>query len=196
MSAQLNLAERTASDLVGEQPGPSYSLGVVDDHDFADDGGDAGLQGATRTRNRNEVQNKRPPMKLSRATIYAIMAVIQMSDSTTAPPVSCSRLSRLGRMPERFLLQILRSLVTHGICVSTRGVDGGYRLAKPLSQITLLEVVEATDGPLGSDLEPIAGLARQSHERLGDLLRQAATDVRKRLASIPLSQLKTVAVGD
>jgi Rrf2 family protein len=51
-------------------------------------------------------------------------------------------------MPERFLLQILRVLVTHGILKSTRGVEGGYSLSRSPEAISLLEVIEAIDGPL------------------------------------------------
>ncbi len=64
-----------------------------------------------------------------------------------------------GQMPERFLLQILRSLVTHGILSSTRGVDGGYALERPVEQISLLEVIEAIDGPLNSAPAPAKGNA-------------------------------------
>jgi Rrf2 family protein len=67
-------------------------------------------------------------------------------------------LSKLGDMPERFLLQVLRTLVNEGLLKSTRGVDGGYRLSRPLSQITLLEIVEAIDGPIQPELPQISGL--------------------------------------
>ena len=47
--------------------------------------------------------------------------------------------------PERFLLQVLRSLVTHGILRSARGVDGGYSLTRPPEEVSVLEVIEAID---------------------------------------------------
>jgi Rrf2 family protein len=66
-------------------------------------------------------------VKLSRTASYALQAVLQLAQSDASGyPVPCSRLAAEGKMPERFLLQILRSLVTHGILGSTRGVDGGY----------------------------------------------------------------------
>lgn len=65
-------------------------------------------------------------------------------------------------MPERFLLQVLRTLVNEGLLKSTRGVDGGYRLAKPASQISLLDIVEAVDGPIQPELPQIAGLTPSS----------------------------------
>jgi len=115
-------------------------------------------------------------LRISRASTYAILAAVQLSD-----------------MPERFLLQVLRNLVNEGLLKSTRGVDGGYRLARPLSQITLLEIVEAIDGPIHPELPQIAGLAPQSQRRLAEALGDIAEDAKKRLASITLAQLKPAA---
>lgn len=129
-------------------------------------------------------------MKLSRASVYAILSTIQLSESASSPPLPCSQLAKLGDMPERFLLQVLRSLVTHDILLSTRGVDGGYRLARPLSQITLLDIITATEGRLEADSERVVGLSSPSQQRLADLLSQIASDTRKRLASFTLAELK------
>ena len=59
-------------------------------------------------------------MKLSRTVAYAIQATLQLAQSKSENPVPCSQLAAQGHMPERFLLQILRHLVTHGILHSTR----------------------------------------------------------------------------
>jgi Rrf2 family protein len=93
-------------------------------------------------------------------------------------------------MPERFLLQVLRTLVNEGILKSTRGVDGGYRLARPMSQITLLDIVEAIDGPIQPELPQIGGLTPQSQRKLAEALGDIAADAKRRLASITLAQLK------
>ncbi|HWB00312.1 MAG TPA: Rrf2 family transcriptional regulator, partial [Pirellulales bacterium] len=61
-------------------------------------------------------------MKISRTVTYAVQAVLQLARADGSRPVPCSQLASQGQMPERFLLQILRSLVTHGILQSTRGV--------------------------------------------------------------------------
>ncbi len=93
-------------------------------------------------------------------------------------------------MPERFLLQILRVLVTHGILRSTRGVDGGYSLTKPADQISLLEVIEAIDGPLDSESRNWSTVASPSTEaKLQDALKDVTDTARRQLESIKLSQL-------
>ena len=60
------------------------------------------------------------PMKLSRTVAYAVRATLQLAQLEADGPVPCSKLANEGKMPERFLLQILRNLVTHGILRSTR----------------------------------------------------------------------------
>ena len=93
-------------------------------------------------------------MKLSRTVAYAVRATLQLAKSDSTTPVPCSQLAAEGKMPERFLLQILRNLVTHGILRSTRGVDGGYSLVRSPDEVSLLEVIEAIEGPLNTG-EPV-----------------------------------------
>ena len=93
-------------------------------------------------------------------------------------------------MPERFLLQILRNLVTHGILRSTRGVDGGYALIRPADQISLLEVIEAIEGPYDATLEVGGdGLTEDSQNKLRDALSHVTNTTRKQLEAIKLAQL-------
>lgn len=51
------------------------------------------------------------------------------------------------RVPLRFALKILRTLVSQDIIVSYKGAKGGYQLAHPAEEITLRQVVEAVEGP-------------------------------------------------
>src|SRR5208282_473426 len=84
---------------------------------------------------------------------YAIQACLQLAQADSQQPVPCSQLAADGRMPERFLLQILRHLVTHGILHSTRGVEGGYTLDRPPEKISLLQLIEAIDGPMQAEVQ-------------------------------------------
>ncbi len=128
-------------------------------------------------------------MKLSRTVSYAVQATVQLAQHESAAPIPCSRLAADGKMPERFLLQILRSLVTHGILRSTRGVDGGYTLLRPPHEISLLELIEAIDGPLDADVAVTDGLPKSSHDKLQSALEQVATTARKQLEAVKLSHL-------
>ncbi len=54
-------------------------------------------------------------------------------------------------IPHRYLTQILASLVQHDLLTAVAGPSGGYCLARPPEEITLLEVVEAAEGAIGLD---------------------------------------------
>ena len=128
-------------------------------------------------------------MKLSRTVAYAVRATLQLAKSDAATPVPCSQLAAEGNMPERFLLQILRSLVTHGILRSTRGVDGGYSLVRSPDEVSLLEVIEAIEGPLNTGEPLTEGMSEESQLRLQEALRTVTDNSRRQLEAIKLSQL-------
>lgn len=131
-----------------------------------------------------------PRMALSRASQYALLAATQLK--TTGPPVSTTVLAKRGDMPERFLLQVMRSLVNAGICKSTRGVEGGYHLAKSPDKITLLDVIIAIDGPQGAerlDAMQADDPTSKLHRNVSKALSLAAKDVRDRYESVTLASL-------
>ena len=128
-------------------------------------------------------------MKLSRTAGYALQAALQLARTGSSAPVPCSQLAAEGQMPERFLLQILRNLVTHGILHSARGVDGGYRLERRPEEISLLEVIEAVDGPLCTSAPVAEGLPQASLAKLRQALEQVTTTARQQLSQIKLSCL-------
>jgi Rrf2 family protein len=92
-------------------------------------------------------------------------------------------------MPERFLLQILRNLVTHGILQSTRGVEGGYALERSPGEISLLELIEAVDGPVSAQPPLTEGLSPESLARLTIALQEVTDSVRRQLENVKLSSL-------
>lgn len=128
-------------------------------------------------------------MKLSRTASYALQAVLQLAQSdASGSPVPCSRLAAQGKMPERFLLQILRNLVTHGILGSTRGVEGGYVLERSPEEVSLLEVIEAVDGPVAASL-PGDGLSEPASSKLKCTLAGVTELARRELAAVKLAHL-------
>lgn len=128
-------------------------------------------------------------MRLSRASAYALGAVLQLGHAPAGMPIPCSQLAKHGQMPERFLLQVLRSLVNHGILVSTRGVDGGYSLARSLDDVSLLQILEATEGPQVPIIPPLDAIPESSRENLQEVLRDVTAAACKRMAEVKLSAL-------
>ena len=130
-------------------------------------------------------------MRMSRASVYAISAVLQLAETPPGVPIPCSQLAKTGELPERFLLQVLRNLVNHGLLKSIRGVDGGYYLQRPASEITLLSIIEATDGPLTPIVPPLDGISEASQERLHALLKDITLDACRRMAAVKLTDLRS-----
>lgn len=128
-------------------------------------------------------------MKLSRTVSYALRATLELAELDSDSPVPCSRLAANGGMPARFLLQVLRSLVAHGILRSSRGVDGGYSLKRDPNRISLLELIEAIDGPLVPAVAPGDTLPAYCKSRIERALADVADRVRDELAAISLADL-------
>jgi Rrf2 family protein len=87
-------------------------------------------------------------MRVSAKTDYALRAAVELAAAPEGAPVKGEKLSRSQSIPLRFLENILLQLRHAGIIESRRGADGGYRLARPASEITLADVIRAIDGPL------------------------------------------------
>jgi len=129
-------------------------------------------------------------MRISRTSVYAIGAMLQLAELPPGVPVCGGRLAKTGEMPERFLLQVLRSLVNHGLLDSTRGSEGGYSLARSASQISLLQILEATEGPMISLLPPTECLPREAQIHLREKMQQIAETTCRHLAEVLLVDLK------
>lgn len=87
-------------------------------------------------------------MILNQATDYALRAVLYLSKKTRGEVVEARDIAAHEKIPMRFLLKIMPSLIKAGIVKSFRGVGGGYALAKAPGEITFLDVLEAIEGPV------------------------------------------------
>jgi Rrf2 family protein len=95
---------------------------------------------------------------------YALQALAELGRSDGTAPVPIGELARRRDIPVQFLEQLFAVLRRGGILRSQRGVKGGYSFAREPSEITVLELVELLDGPVGSDAKGVfaeaAGAAR------------------------------------
>jgi Rrf2 family protein len=87
-------------------------------------------------------------LKLTQAGDYAIRSMLYIASFPEGRAVLRSEVSEAEGIPLSFTAKILRSLVRAGVLRSTRGVHGGFTLARPASEINLLQVVEAIEGPI------------------------------------------------
>ena len=89
---------------------------------------------------------------------YALQALAELGRSGDGP-VPIGELARRRGIPVQFLEQLFATLRRAGLLRSQRGVKGGYTFARPPGEITVLEVVELLEGPLGRDAVGVFGEA-------------------------------------
>lgn len=88
-------------------------------------------------------------MRLTRGCGYALRALEYLASRRDGRSATAHDIAEARRAPtRRFLLRPLKALVMAGLLRSMPGPGGGYRLGRPAPRITLLEVVEAVDGPI------------------------------------------------
>jgi Rrf2 family protein len=100
---------------------------------------------------------------------YAVLALAELGRSGGAGPVPIGELARRRDVPVQFLEQLFAVLRRAGIISSQRGVKGGYSFARAPAGVTVLEIVELLDGPLGRDCNGVfadaAAAARKVFEQ-------------------------------
>jgi Rrf2 family protein len=100
---------------------------------------------------------------------YAVQALAELGRSGGSGPVPIGELARRREVPVQFLEQLFAVLRRAGILSSQRGVKGGYSFARDPATVSVLEVVELLDGPLGRDSEGVfADAAQAARKVLGD----------------------------
>ncbi len=98
---------------------------------------------------------------------YAVAALAELARSAGAGPVPIGEIARRRDVPAQFLEQLFAVLRRAGVLSSQRGVKGGYSFARDPASVSVLEVVELLDGPLGRDAEGVfADAARAAREAL------------------------------
>jgi len=95
-------------------------------------------------------------MKLSKSARYALYAASEMA-AAGVRPVTVADVAQTYGIPTAALAKIFQQLVRAGIAAGTRGVGGGYRLARRAKDLTLLDVMRVYDAPRGDDACPLVG---------------------------------------
>ena len=87
-------------------------------------------------------------MQITRQADYAVRAVLYLANLGTNERAATSTVAEDQRIPPSFLAKIISQLSIAGLLHTSRGARGGVTLARDPQDITLLEVVEAIDGPI------------------------------------------------
>ncbi len=87
-------------------------------------------------------------MQITRQADYALRAMFYLSKMDPNERAATSQIAQEQRIPPSFLAKIISQLSIAGLIHTSRGARGGVSLARPPAEISILEVVEAIDGPI------------------------------------------------
>ncbi|MGE5641378.1 MAG: RrF2 family transcriptional regulator [Byssovorax cruenta] len=87
-------------------------------------------------------------MQITRQADYAVRAVLHLARMGNTERAATSTVAKEQNIPPSFLAKIISQLSIAGLLHTSRGARGGVTLARDPQDITLLEVVEAIDGPI------------------------------------------------
>lgn len=87
-------------------------------------------------------------MQITRQADYAVRAMLYLAQLGMDRRASTSQIAHEKQIPPSFLAKIVSQLSVAGLLQTSRGARGGVSLAKPPEEISLLDVVEAIDGPI------------------------------------------------
>jgi Rrf2 family protein len=121
---------------------------------------------------------------MSRKCDYALRALIRMGVDGKSGYHNISEIARAEEIPVKYLEQIFAALKKAGILSAKPGPSGGYKLRKPASDITLIDIVRLIDGPVA----PVRCVSRTAYEpcplEKRCALRPVLSDVRDAIAKI------------
>ena len=87
-------------------------------------------------------------MLFSTKAEYGVRLLVELGRRGDTGPVALASVAEAETLPLSYLEHLVARLRDAGLVSSTRGAHGGYRLARPAGEITMLEVVEALEGPV------------------------------------------------
>ncbi len=88
------------------------------------------------------------PLQISRRIEYGLRAMIFLASVPGDSITPFREIARRMDVPQDFLAKILKTLAQKELVKSTRGAHGGYSLGRPSKQISMLDVIEAVEGPV------------------------------------------------
>lgn len=135
-------------------------------------------------------------LKMSRLTDYGT-GVLAYLAATGDAPHSASQVAERTGLPAATVSKILKLLTRGGLVTSHRGAQGGYVLARPASQITAAEVIDALEGPVAlTECSVEAGSCELEASCLvGNAWQRINVAIRRALDEISLAELADMHAG-
>jgi Rrf2 family protein len=129
-------------------------------------------------------------MQITRQADYALRAMLYLAQIEPNQRAATSTIAEQQRIPPSFLAKIISQLSIAGLIHTSRGARGGVTLARQPEEITILEVVEAIDGPIALNECTLstAGCPFGESCPLRDLWCDAQSDLVNRLRTTTFAQ--------
>jgi len=135
-------------------------------------------------------------MKLSPAAELAIRGMIVLADRYGQGPVTLNAICEVRSLPKQYLVKLFSSLAKADLVTPIRGKRGGYMMSRPPSEVTLLEVIEAVEGPIVLNLcLHVPPKCDRTDCVLRRMWAEMQEDIRTRLAGVSLSSCLDGAKG-
>ncbi len=129
-------------------------------------------------------------MRTSSSTGYGLLAVGHIARNQDKGLIVSQTIAKQYNIPLEYLLKIMLELVKANILRSKRGPRGGFSLARSPKKITMLEIIEAVEGPLSSNLVLSGHAPREKFAAKAEKTSQKAfTQTRNVLKAVKLSDL-------
>ena len=137
-------------------------------------------------------------VRVSAKADYALRACVQLAAAEGEGHVKGERIAQAQEVPVKFLENILGDLRQAGLVRSQRGVEGGYWLARPASEITLADVIRAVEGPLANvrGVRPDSVIYQGAAEPLRDVWIAVRASLRSVLEAVTLADVASGELPD
>ena len=130
-------------------------------------------------------------LRLSKLTDYALVVLAHLTRESPVCVRATADIAREVRLPQTTVAKVLKELTRAGLLTSTRGAHGGYALARDPAGVTVVDVVEAIEGPLALTACSVAG-----HEVCDDLDTCHLSGHWPRINDAVLGALRQVSLAD
>ena len=128
-------------------------------------------------------------LKLSRKTLLALEAVIDIAFNARPEPVQAKEITARQGVPQRYLEQVMQQLVRSGILKGVRGPRGGYRLAKERRRISVGDIVRVAEAIEDAENEPAKPISDLGQRIVTPLVQSLQQELMQRLDGITVEDL-------
>jgi Rrf2 family iron-sulfur cluster assembly transcriptional regulator len=128
-------------------------------------------------------------LRLSRKTLLALEAVIDIAFNARPEPVQAKEITARQGVPQRYLEQVMQQLVRAEILKGVRGPRGGYRLARERRRISVGDVVRVAESIEDAEEEKIRPRSDLGLRIVAPLIQTLQDDVMVRLDSVSIEDL-------